>query len=67
MEAKNLLQELRSKISTDSEITENEAVVSSISGTDKEASVTVFWPVEGVIRVFEVRAKEMKPYLGLEL
>lgn len=46
---------------------EDKSLCTPISGTAKEAKLTVLLPVEGKIRLVEIRAKELGMYEGLEL
>lgn len=66
VQARSLLQNLKDSIETQSQIAETETRVTPISGDIREAAATVLVPIEGQIKVFEIRAREVGTYEGLD-
>ena len=65
MQAFDLLQVLRNQVQIQSQVSETEVMTTPIHGDQKEAVINVIFPIEGQMRVVEIRARQMGTYSGL--
>lgn len=67
MNAKELIQSLKTQIELQKQFDLSEAVVSQPIGNKELAKTRIMFPIEGTWKVFEVEAKEIATYEGIEI
>lgn len=65
--ARDLLQGFKSKIETDSQLSEDEILVTPLIGDKQLCETTVLIPIDGVVKLVRIVAREIGVYEGLQV